>query len=137
MDLANLTIPDTVEVHIEFPDPKIGKLYADDERKLPVIIELHSPASDEAVAYKHKVQRQVTAKIGKKGLRGFNNLSPEDTDKQNVERLCAFTASVKNMLFDGKKITVSTIKDIYANPRYSWICDQLNEKLGSWEDFLG
>jgi len=134
MDLAELEIPETVQVHLEFPNPKIGKLY--DDKGNAMTIDLYSPASNIVVAYKHRLQREMSVKVGRKGLKGFADITPEERDKQEVERLHVFTASVNNVVFNGKKVTTETIKEIYADPRYGWICDQLKEKLGSWEDFL-
>lgn len=133
MDLSKLAIPDTITVHISFPG--IGKLYDDDKKEKPTTIELLSPASDEVIAYKHKLQQKVSMKIGKRGLKGIV-VDPEEADSQAVERLVVFTASVNNLTYDGEAITVDTIEKVYADPKMGWLCDQLNDRLGSWDDFL-
>ena len=133
MDLSQLEIPDTVTVHLEFPG--VGKLYDDDKKTKPVTIELLSPASNEAIAYGHKVQKKVIAKMGKRGAKSLK-MTPQEIDQQNIDRLCAFTASVNNLTYNGKKMTVDSIADVYSDPKMGWLCDQLNERLGSWDDFL-
>ena len=133
MDLSQLEIPDTVTVHIEFPG--VGKLYDDAEKKKPVTIELFSPASNEAIEYGHKVQKKTIAKMGKRGIKSLK-MSPEEIDQQNIDRLCAYTASVHNLTYNEKKMTVSSMSDVYSDPKMGWLCDQLNERLGGWEDFL-
>ena len=131
MDLSKLSIPDTVTVHIEFPG--VGKLFENDK---PTTIELRSPASDEVIKYGHELQRKISMKMGKRGLKSLT-ISPEESDKRAIERLCAFTASVNNLVYDGESITCDTIEKVYADPKMGWVCDQLNERLGSWDDFLG
>lgn len=132
MDLSNLDIPDTITVHLEFPS--IGKLFDDDGN--PSTIELYSPASDQAIAYKHKVQKDTIKKVGKRGIKGLNNISGEEMDRDEVKRLCAFTADVNNLIYKGELVTAKTIKLVYEDPKMGWLCDQLRERLGSWDDFL-
>ena len=134
MDLSQLDIPDTVTVHIEFPS--VGKLYADDAKKKPMLVELFSPASDEAIAFKNKVNRKLAAKMSKKGFRKSNMMSPDELEEQAVERLIAMTSSVSNIIFGGKELSVKDMEDIYRNPKYSWINDQLMSRVGDWDDFL-
>ena len=133
MDLSKLEIPDTITVHIEFPG--VGKLYEDEEKKKPSIIELRSPASNEVIAYTHELQRKLSMKVGKRGIKGLV-IDPDEVDKRAIERLCVFTASVKNLVYNGESITAETIEKVYADPKMGWLCDQLNDRLGSWDDFL-
>ena len=133
MDLSSLEVPDTVTVHLEFPGT--GLLYDDDKKTKPIAIELFGPATNEAINYGHKMQRKAVAKMGKRGLKSLK-MSPEEMDQQGVERLCAFTASVSNLTYNSKKMTPETMSEVYSDPKMGWLCDQLNEKLGSWDDFL-
>ena len=130
MDLSQLDIPDTVTVHLEFPT--IGKLYEDGK---PTTIELFSPASDPAIAFNRKVQRKLSSRLAKRGIKSLK-ITPEETEQQNVERLCAYTASVNNLVYNGEIVTLDTIESVYENPKMGWLCDQLTERLASWDDFL-
>ena len=134
MDLAQLEsdIPDTITVHLEFPGQ--GKLYDDDGN--PSTIELLSPASDQAIEYGRKLTRKINMKVAKRGLKAMMRSTPEEAEQQNVERLCAYTASVNNLIYNGEKVTLEAIDKIYENPKMSWLCDQLTERLASWDDFL-
>lgn len=131
MDLAELDIPDTVSVHLEFPTT--GKLYDDDGK--PSTIDLFSPASDQAIAFNRKLQKKVNARMAKRGIKSLK-ISPEEMEQQNVERLCAYTAKVNNVVYDGELVTVETIVKIYENPKMGWLTDQLSERLASWDNFL-
>ena len=130
MDLAQLNIPDTITVHLEFPGT--GKLYEDGE---PSTIELLSPASDQAITFNRKVQRKLNARLAKRGMKSLK-IEPEELEAQNVERLCAYTFGVNNLIYEGEPVTVDNIKAVYENPKMGWLCDQLSERLASWDDFL-
>lgn len=132
MDIDTLEIPDTVTVHLEF---KGVKLYDDDNKKKPVTIELYSPASDQAIDYTRKIQRKAMAKMQKSRNKSLS-LTPEEIEEQNIERLVAFTAGVSNLNYKGEKINPKNIKGLYEDPKMGWLCDQLSERLGSWDDFL-
>lgn len=134
MDLAKLQIPDTAKVHVEFPGQ--GKLYADPEKKKPVVIEVYGPASDQVVAYRRKMIRESQARIGKRGLKGFSKMAPEEMEDLEVDRLVAFTASVQNMVYKGEEVTPETIEKVYRDPHMGWLVDQVRDKVGGWEDFL-
>lgn len=134
MDLAQLEIPDTISIHLEFPG--VGKLYDDQKKKKgPMTIELFSPASKQAIEYGHKIQKQAIARMGKRGIKQIK-MTPDEIDQQNTDRLVAFTASVINLTYNGELVTTETIEKVYADPKMGWICDQLNARLGSWDDFL-
>lgn len=131
MDLSTISIPDTAKIHLEFPG--VGKLYSDDEKTKPVVIEVYGPASNQAVDYRRKLMRETQANIGKKGMRGISIGDPEERE---IERLCALTASVRNLSYNGEAISAGTIVKVYRDPKMGWVRDQVAEKLGSWEDFL-
>jgi len=131
MDISEISIPETVEIHIEFPG--MGKLYADDDKTTPSIIEMYGPSSDQAVAHKRKLMRQVQSQIAKKGMKGIGQGDPEE---QEIDRLCALTARVSGLTYKGESITRDTIRKVYADQKMGWIKDQLLERIGSWEDFL-
>ena len=131
MDLAQLEIPDTITVHLEFPGT--GKIYDDDGN--PSTIELFSPASDQAITFNRKVQRKLNARLAKRGIKSLK-IEPEELEAQNVERLCAYTAAVNHLISGSELVTLDSIKKIYENPKMGWLCDQLTERLASWDDFL-
>ena len=133
MDLAQIErdLPDTKTITIEVPGH--GTLY--DDNGNPSTITVYSPASDEAVNYNRKVQRRASNRIAKRGLKGIK-LSSDEIEKQNIERLCAYTASVDFLMYSGEQVTVDSIEEIYKNPRFSWLNEQVSDVLASWDDFL-
>jgi len=135
-DLASLEVPDTVEIHIEHPS--VGLLYLDDEKQTgPVTISMYGPASEPAIKYRRKLLKEATARLGKRGAKGLiQNQSPEEMERREIERLCALTAGVQNLQYNGELITVETISKIYSDPKMGWLVDQPKEKIGGWDDFL-
>ena len=133
MDLNTLEIPETTIVHLEF---RGEKLYSDNDKNKPVTIELYSPAADVVVDYKKSVQRKTMLKL-KKSRNNSLDLTPDEIEQQNIDRLVAFTCDVKNMELNGDKVTTKNIRTVYENPNFGWLTDQLAEKLNGWDDFLG
>ena len=133
MDLNTLEIPETTIVHLEF---RGEKLYSDNDKNKPVTIELYSPAADVVVAYKKSVQRKTMLKL-KKSRNNSLDLTPDEIEEQNIDRLVAFTCDIKNMELNGDKVTTKNIRTVYENPNFGWLTDQLTERLNGWNDFLG
>ena len=126
MDLQKLNIPDTIKVHLSFPGS--GKLFDND---LPVEIELYSPAANSVIAYQNSLQ-ELTLK------KAMTNepVTAKELNQDKIDRLVAFTADVHNLEYNGEKVTKDNVFKIYSDPKLSWINDQLQAKLNSWNSFL-
>lgn len=135
MDLSKIEVPETAVIHIEHPT--VGKLYEDAERKKPCTIEVYGPSSDQAVKLRRAATRKMSERLGKKGMKALSSIPPEELEDMELEKLVALTAKVSNIEMDGVKVTTANIEELYRNPRYGWIREQVAEKVGSWEDFLG
>lgn len=128
-DLSELTVPKTKQVHLEYPN--IGKLFADDKKEQPMIIEVFGPSSDAAIRLKKQAIRDVERQISKKGKTDVGNLEEKD-----IERLVALTSDVRNINLGGKPITKANIETVYRNPDYFWIVEQVRNGIDEWESFL-
>lgn len=135
MDLLNLEAPDTIDIHIVHPE--VGSLYADEKRNQPVVITVHSPGSEIALAFDRKQQKAMSKVIARKGIKGIYKIPFEEQEENNVNRLVALTADVKNMEFDGSSITPENIRKIYENPKLGWLRNQVSTKISSWDNYLG
>jgi len=133
MDLSKLDVPETAVIHIEHPS--LGKLKDSDGKACT--IEVYGPATNQAIAQKRKAMKAVAERIGSKGIKAFGKIPPDELDEMELDRLVALTASVSGLEIDGEKITEKNVRTLYENPRYGWIREQVAEKLGGWEDFLG
>lgn len=136
VDIADLALPDTAEIHIEHP--QIGKLYADEDRTEPVVIEVFSPSSNEAIAYRRKVTKEAYSIVAKKGVKATLRKSPEEIEEADIERLVAMTARVpNNFKYNGETVTLDNIHKVYRDEKMGWLTDQVRERIGGWSDFLG
>ena len=135
MDLLNLEAPDTIDIHIVHPE--VGSLYADEERTQPVVITVHSPGSEVALEFDRKQQKAMSKVIAKKGIKGIYKIPFEEQEENNLNRLVALTADVKNMEFGGNPVTPENIREIYKNPKLGWVRNQVSTKISSWDNYLG
>lgn len=139
MDVSEIVVPNTSFIHLSAPGK--GLLYAknkdgSDDLSKPVGINVYGPASNEAISYKRKAMKEAQGIIANKGIKGLAKRSTEETERKDVERLCAHTESVENLEYKGEKITSENIWKVYSDPKLGWIADQVREKLSDWESFL-
>lgn len=135
MDFSKLEAPDTIDIHLVHPE--IGKLFADKERTQPVIITVHSPGSEVALKFDRKQKKTMSEIMAQKGIKGIYKRPVEDQEDDDLNRLSALTADVKNMDFGGVPVTVDNIRDIYKNPKLGWVRNQVSTKISSWDNYLG
>ncbi len=136
VDISKLHLPDTAEIHIEHP--QIGKLYADENKTQPVVIEIHSPASNQSIAYKRKMQQEAQARVSSKGAKSALKFKPEELEEMEIQRMVALTASVRHLEFeDGEPVTVDNVIRLYRDEKMGWLTDQVRARIGGWDDFLG
>lgn len=139
MDISELYLPDTTTIHINFPNH--GPLYmkgddGKDDLDRPVTIDIYSPSSNEVIAYDRKVRKEIQGLVARRGLKAIAKRSAEETEKREIERLCAHTASVNNLVYKGELLTRETIYKLYSDPKMGWLTDQVRNRIGDWEDFL-
>lgn len=134
VDIANLALPDTAEVHIKHPE--YGKLYADKDKTDPVVIEIYSPSSNQAVAYRRKVTRETQRIVAKEGIKAAMKRTPEEIEEADIERLVAMTAGIRNLEYNEQPVTLDNIHKVYRDEKMGWLTDQVRERIGGWSDFL-
>lgn len=132
MDLSSIQLPDTATVHLSHPQTG-KKLYADDTTSRPMEIVVYGPGSNAAVEHRRKVTREAQQMIAKKGMKGAAMIDAEEAE---LERLCALTAEVRNLVYRGEVITRENVRKLYADQSAFWVRDQVKERLASLDDFL-
>lgn len=132
MDLNSIEIPDTAVIEIEHP--RGGKLNGKDGK--PCTITVYGPASDRAIEYDRKNKKRIFDRIGKKGAKGLASMSAEEAEEYALDRLSTLTAAVSGIEIGGKPVTPENIRSVYAEPKYGWLRQQVEEKLSGWDDFL-
>ena len=129
MDISSLNIPETVRVHIEFPGS--GKLYADDAKTQPVVIEMYGPSTDQFLQEKRRAARVFRNAAMKKG-----KVDDIDPIEEEVKRLCNLTASVSGLTYKGEIISRDTVVKVYRDPKMGWLKEQVAERIAGWDSFL-
>ena len=131
MDLSNLDIPEVVELPINLPDgsPLMG------EDGVQAVIGVRGPHHPTAQAYKKLVSAKLRKAMSKKG--GSGNIYDAIDDGMETDRLHAHTDYVRGIELDGEPLTRDTMRRVYGDPKFSWLNEQVTEKLGSWDSFLG
>lgn len=131
MDLSKIEIPDTAEIHVKHPTQ--GPLYNGED---PVTITVYGPGSDQAAQVRRMLLKETSDKALKAGKKKIM-FSGEEIDERLVRRLTIQTAAVKGMTLGGAEITPDNIGNlVYRNPKFSWISEQVLEKIEDWEAFL-
>ncbi len=82
------------------------------------------------------LQRKLRTTLAKKGR--FDVGDPEEEERQEIDRLAAFTLGWQGIGVDGKEIAFSkeAAADLYAKPEMAWLRRQLQAGLGDLENFI-
>ena len=93
----------------------------------------------------HAIRLALEKRNTARGLREFNKKGraqlPEDADElieQQVDRLVAYTLGWTNLEMEGAAyaFTAENARKLYANNRYGWLRDQIDEALRTAENFI-
>jgi len=129
-DLNTLAAKDTTTLHLEHPATFV-KLYADDAKTEPLLIELYGPSSKQ-----HR--NAVQALLDKRAARGKTKVSAEVAAEEWTDVLVACTISISNIeLSPGVPLnTPEQFKALYSNPSFEWLTDQVTAARGDVGNFL-
>lgn len=128
-NLDTLALNDTAILHLKHPATD-ELLYADgDAKKEPVTITLRGTASKE--------YRQALAKMQNRHLnRGKTKQSAEAFNEESIAILLACSVSAQNFQYKGTTIQGEVFRDLYNDPKMSWVKDQVNETINDASYFL-
>lgn len=130
-DLSNLALKDTTTLHLLHPVTQ-DKLYADDEEKKPVTIELYGTSSKQYRNATNAMQNRQLARQRKK-----ESIKADELREEAVKLLVACSASATNLAIDGEEVgNEASFRKLYSDPRFSWVKDQVDEALGDVSRFL-
>ena len=128
-DLNTLAAKDTTEFHLRHPVTD-EFLYADAEKKLPVMAVLYGPSSKQ-------YRNQITAMQNRSLKRGKKVVSAEVLRDEGIELLVACSERIDNLTFNGKPVnTDSAFRELYADAAYDWLKSQIDAALGDAASFL-
>jgi len=128
-NLSDLALEESAEVQLKHPATK-EPLFADKEKTQIVGIELEGTAS---AAYREAIgtwQKRYLARKGKPA-------SIEESKQESIDLLVAVSVRGINFQYNGKEITTpEDFSELYQDPKFSWVKDQVDEALGDVSNFL-
>lgn len=129
-NLDSLALNDTTELHLRHP--VTGEhLYADgDAKKEPVVSILYGTSSEQ--------YRQAVTNMQNRALkRGKKPLTAEQMKAEAIELLVACSERINNLTYKGKPVdNSSAFRELYNDPKFSWLKDQHDETIGDISAFL-
>lgn len=128
-NLNSLSLKDTVNLHLKHPVTD-ELLYADAEETKPVQIVLYGTASTQ--------YRNAVAAMQSRSLkRGKRPATIDEMRDESVRLLAACSDSGVNFDYQGEvPTTTEAFKQLYADPSFSWLKDQVDAGLGDISNFL-
>jgi len=132
MDLSTLAIKKDHTEFLQLEHPVIGQLWQDEEKTVPVTIELYSPSSDKIVRYEKRMLSKALTRHKKN-----EDLDANLAEENRITRLIEFTSGVNGLEIEGVTVTTEAqVRKIYANKELGWIHEQVEAKLKNWKTFL-
>ena len=128
-DLSTLAIPESAEVQLKHPVTN-EPLFVDKEKTQIVGIQLASKSSAEYREAIYALQQRYLARKGKVA-------TPEENKQESLELLLAVSLKGINFAYDGKELaSAEDFKQLYEDPKFYWVKDQVDEALGEVANFL-
>lgn len=127
MDLKTLEQQDATDYSLKTP--------AGD--KTDIVFQLAGPT--------HPVRQALEKRLTGRGLRQLNkhgkvhfDEDPDELRDQQVDRLVLCTLGWKNMEMEQKPYPFSqqNARELYSNPKFGWVRDQIDEALRAVENFI-
>jgi hypothetical protein len=130
LDLSSLHLRDTTELHLLHPVTG-EKLFADAEKKKPVIASIYGSSSKQYQTYMLAMQNRHL-QAGKKVTKA------ELLKEEGIELLVTCSISISNMeLSKGVLIdNADAFRKVYSDAGYSWLKEQVDSAIGEASNFL-
>jgi hypothetical protein len=129
-NLDTLALKDTVELQLKHPVTD-ELLFADgDKAEKPVVIVLYGTSSKQ-------YRNAITAMQSRALRRGKKAPTVEEMREESVRLLVACSERAVNLSYKGGAIeTAETFRELYSDPAFSWLKDQVDAGLGDVSNFL-
>ncbi len=119
MDLANITVKETVDVNIDLPDGT----------PTDIVITAYTTDSKQYKAIIHKMQNENLYSKRKKR-------TAEQIERKGIETVAKCTASWKNYINKGEIVECNKDNALELYTQHAWILDQVDIGMGARADFL-
>lgn len=130
-ELSSLALNETTALHIKHPVS--GELlYADEDKKKPVVAHLYGPSS--------KVYRAANLKLRNRAIKrqaSKQKLTAEQIEQEGIGFLVACSDKIDNLAFNGSPVDCpEAFNEMYTNPKFDWLKSQIDECIGDTANFL-
>jgi hypothetical protein len=127
--LENLSMKDTVELQLRHPVSD-ELLFADEDKSAPVAIVLYGTSSKQ-------YRNAITAMQNRSLKRGKKQVSAEVMREEGVELLVACSEKALNLSYKDAPVDHDdAFRELYSDPTFSWLKDQVDTALGDISNFL-
>lgn len=133
MDINNLALSsDTSFLHLKHPltDEPLVDGKDEDGKDKKVGIHLYGSASKQ---YRDAIRAMQNRQI----KRGNKKATAAEITEEGVTLLVAVSDTADNLVVDGQKIgSPGSFRDLYENPKFSWLREQVDAAVGDISNFL-
>jgi hypothetical protein len=128
-NIESLALKDTVNLHLKHPVTD-ELLYADAEETKAVQIVLYGTSSKQ---YRNAVSAMQSRSL----KRGKRPATLDEMREESVRLLVACSDTAINLSYkDEVPSTAEAFRELYSDPAYSWLKDQVDAGLGDISNFL-
>jgi len=130
MDIRKLAVEPTKKLHLR--DASDQLIYADEEKTLPVSVNLFGPGSKQYVRAKAAQSNRLMEKLKRKGKL---DQTAEQNASETAEFLSACVESWENIEYGTVTETESLSMAIFSDESIGFIADQVSKELNEWSNF--
>lgn len=133
-NLDSLSMKDTTSLHLRHPVTD-ELLFADEDKTLPVTIELFGPASKQ---YRNAITAMQNRALKRNQSRNKNAaVSAEVMREEGIDLLVACSDKAVNLSYQGKAVdNDAAFRALYSDASFGWLKDQVDTVLGDVSAFL-
>lgn len=133
-NIAALAVTSTAALHLKSAQGEL--LYADAEKKLPILIHVHGPGSDAFAAVESRQSARAVKRMQDND--GKVTLPPyEQRLQEAAEDLAAITAGFENFAYEpaGDVTGQALYRAVYADQSLGFIAKQVTKFVADWGNF--
>lgn len=127
-DISSLAKHDSATLQLRHPATD-ELLYADDAQTKPLEIELYGTSSKQ---YRKALMSMQNARL----KRGKKVMSAEAISDESIDLLVTCSIKANNFEYKGKPVEGETFRELYNDPSFNWLKDQVDEAIGDVQTFL-
>lgn len=137
LNIAALSVAATAALHVK--NAAGEPLYADEERKLPVLIHLHGPGSEVAGVIESRQSSRALKRMQENDGK-ITAASREERIAETSQDLASLTASFENFYYQPDGATEpltgeALFRAVYADQSLGFITKQVAKYFGDWSNF--